>query len=173
MAEEPAPTKPKRNPKVMTLVIVLVVALVEGGAFLGVIKFFGGGPSVTYGEEGDHVLEGEDLEVDGGMIEIALLQSFKVPNNKTGHTIVYDFDISVTVPESRKEEMEELAKNRDSEIRDRIAQLIRQARPQVLQEDDFGTLRMLLKRTFSEIIGDEEMIMRVLIPRCMPIPTGG
>ena len=170
--DEPAPTKEKRHTAVVTLVIVLVVALLEGGAFMVVIKFFGGGPRVSYGEEG-HVLQGEQSEENQSTTELGLLKSFKVPNNKTGHTIIYDFDISVVVPEPQQQAMQELATGHDGEIRDRLAQIIRQARPEVLTEDDFGTLRMLMKRALSEIAGDEKMIQRVLIPRCMPIPTGG
>lgn len=173
MADEPAPARSKRNPTVITLVIVAAVALVEGVAFVAVIKFFGGGPSVAYGVDDNHVMDGGGAELAENLAEVVLLETFKVPNSKTGHTIVYDFDISIAVPVPRKAEMEQIAQSRGAELRDRVAQIIRQARPDVLQEDDFGTLRMLIKRTLNEIVGDEQMIQRVLIPRCMPIPTGG
>jgi len=170
--EEPVPAKEKRRTAVLTLAIVLVVALLEGGAFMVVIKFFGGGPRVTYGEEG-HLLQAQQPEEDQSATEIPLLKGFKVPNNKTGHTIIYDFDISVVVPQPQQQTVLDRFASREGEIRDRLAQIIRRARPEVLTEDDFGTLRMLMKRALSEIVGDEKMIRRVLIPRCMPIPTSG
>ena len=173
MADEPALAGSKRNPRVITFIIVAAVALVEAVAFVAVIKFFGGGPSVAYGVDDNHVLDGGEPGATGNLAEVVLLETFKVPNNKTGQTVVYDFDITIAVPVARKAEMEQIIQSRDGELRDRIAQIIRQARPQVLQEDDFGTLRMLIKRTLNELAGDEEMIQRVLIPRCMPIPTGG
>jgi flagellar basal body-associated protein FliL len=169
-AEQP---KRKRKPAFFTLGIVLAVALLEGGAFLAVMKIFGGSPGVAYGVEGNHVMEGEPPTAAEELSEVALLQSFRVPNTKTGQTIVYDFDISVAVPLSRKPEIEQVIKGRDAEIRDRVAQIIRQARPQVLAEDDFGTLRMLIQRAMAEIIGNDQTVRRVLIPRCLPIPTGG
>ena len=173
MAEENAPVQPvtKGTSMKTTMIIVVVVAVLEGGAFFGAMKFFGGGPAPSYGSEDKHAVEGPPPPPpEQGSAEIVLLKNFRVPNVKTGRTIVYDFDISAAVPEARKAEIEELAKNRDAEIRDRVFQIIRQSRPAVLEEDDFATLRMLLKRALGEIVGDPEMIQRVLIPHCLPMP---
>jgi flagellar basal body-associated protein FliL len=153
-----------------TLIIVVVVALLEGGAFFGAMKFFGGGPAPSYGSEGNHAVEGPPPPPEPASAELMLLKNFRVPNLKSGRTIVYDFDISVAVPEDRKAEIEDLAKNHDAEIRDRVFQIIRQCRPAVLEEDDFATLRMLLARGLGEIFGDAELIQRVLIPHCLPLP---
>lgn len=173
MAEENAPATPptKGGSTKSTLIIVVIVAMLEGGAFFGAMKFFGGGPTPSYGSEGNHAIEGPPPPPpEKSSAEVVLLKSFRVPNIKSGRTIVYDFDISVAVPEDRKAEIEELAKNRDAEIRDRVFQIIRQARPAVLEEDDFATLRMLLVRGLGEILGDAELIQRVLIPHCLPLP---
>ena len=40
-----------------TLIVVVVVALLEGGASLARLKFFGGGPAPTYGPDGNHAIE--------------------------------------------------------------------------------------------------------------------
>ena len=174
MADEDAASSPKkRSSMLMTIAIVLAVAVVEGGAFFVVVKFMGGGPEPSYGAEGEHMLAGEGQVERESLAEVVVLENFKVPNNKTGQTTIYDFDISVGVPESRQEEVLQIVKTRDAELRDRVFQIIRQARPRVLEEDDFGTLRLLLKHALSEIVGDEEVIQRVLIPRWLPIVTGG
>lgn len=166
-------TSTKKRTMVFTLAVVLIVAVVEGGAFFAVIKFFGGGPGPSYGgSEDKHVVEPPPPPAEVGSAEVLLLQRFKVPNNKTGATLLYDFDISVVVPASRKSQMEEAVKNRAAEISDRVAQIIRQANPRVLSEDDFGTLRLQLKQALGEIVGDDQMIQRVLIPRCVPLRTG-
>ncbi len=107
-----------------------------------------------------------------GSAEVVLLQRFKVPNSKGGTIILYDFDISVVVPAARKTAAEEVFKSRAAEIADRVAQVIRQAAPRVLSEDDFATLRGLLKQLLSEITGDGQLIQRVLIPRCVPLRAG-
>ena len=170
MADEPSTPLPAgRNSLKWTALIVLGVAVVEGGAFFAVIKLLGGGPSATYGSDGNHVIEAPEPAENQSSSEVVLLQGFKVPNNKSGHTIIYDFDISVAVPQTRAVDMNQVVKAHDAEIRDRVSQIVRQARPRVLEEDDFGTLRLLLKRTLNEVSGDDELIQRVLIPRCLPI----
>ncbi len=173
MADETAAAAaaPPRRARMGTLIIVLVVTVVEAGAFFGISKWFGGAPAATYGADGEHVLEAPAPEPAVIPAEVSLLKGFKVPNHKAGFTVVYDFDISVCVPEARKTEIEELAKNREGEIRDRVAQIIRQARPAVLEEDDLSTLRALLRRALAEVVGEDELIQRVLIPRCLPIRT--
>ena len=174
MADEPAAPPKTKNSTVVTLMIVLIVAGIEAAAFFVAMKYLGGGPSPSFGASGEHVMEGDgegagEDGADSG--EVVLLERFRVPNDKSGSTIIYDFDISVVVPAERRAEMEEVIATRASEIRDRAAQTIRQASKRVLDEDDFGTLRMLLKLALSEIVGDDEMIKKVLIPRCVPMRT--
>ncbi len=163
----------KRNTGLVTLVIVLVVAVVEGAAFFTLIKVFGGGPEASYGADGQHVLEGGIAQPAEKLVEVALLTGFKVPNSKTGRTFIYDFDISVAVPESRQQEVSAAVQRRDAEIRDRVFQIVRQASPRVLEEDDFGTLRLLIRHALGEVLGQDDVVQRVLIPRWLPIDTGG
>jgi len=173
MADAPAtetPQEKKRGGTMMTLIIVASVALLEGGGFFLVLKFFGGGPGASYGADGVHVMEEADQQEESTS-EIMLVEHFRVPNDKSGVTIIYDFDIAVAVPEGRADEMRELVKQRGGTVSDRIAQAVRRATPQVLGEDDFGTLRLVLKQALSEVVGDETMIRRVLIPRCVPMRT--
>jgi len=174
MADEQAPQKPakKKNTAVMTLIIVAVVALLEGGAFVVLIKVLGGGPEASYGSpDGEHVMEGSPAAEGENATEVVLLQRFRVPNNKAGFTVMYDIDLSVVVPAPRKEEMEQIAANRDAAIKDRVTTVIRDASPRVLSEDDLGTLRVMLKQALSEVVGDDQMIQRVLIPRLVPLRT--
>jgi flagellar basal body-associated protein FliL len=131
----------------------------------------GGGASGHGGGEKPAEASGSAAPATGAA-EVVLLQRFKVPNSKGGTTILYDFDISVVVPAARKAAAEEIFKNRAAEISDRVAQIVRQAAPRVLAEDDFATLRGLLKQVLGEITGDGQMVQRVLIPRCVPLRAG-
>jgi flagellar basal body-associated protein FliL len=124
------------------------------------------------GNAGTPAEKGPAAAAAAGSMEVVLLQRFKVPNNKSGVTIIYDFDISVVVSAAHKPVMEEAAKNRAAEISDRVAQVIRQVNPRVLEEDDFAALRELLKQALGEIVGDQQVIQRVLIPRCVPLRAG-
>jgi flagellar basal body-associated protein FliL len=174
MAEPAAPAKTglsrlkTRMP--MTVVLVVIVAIVEGLGFYTATKLFGGGPQVAYGEEGqNHVLDGEDPGSLPSTAEVELLKNFKVPNDKRGRLYIYDFDITVKVSAYRQEEFRQLVDSRKHEISDRIARLVRAADPPVLHEPELKTLRMQIQHAVGDIAGDQEVVLEVLIPRCVPI----
>lgn len=172
MAEEPVSTgvdAPKKRFSNKIIGIVLGVALLQGGAFFAVFKMAGSSPEPAHGE-GQHVIEGQ-VEQTSGRVEVSLVKSFKVPNNKSGRVIIYDIDISVVVAASQHEKMKGLAEKHAGEIKDRVARIIRGATDQMLQEDDLQLLRTQLNEGLVEIVEDEELIERVLIPRFVPIPS--
>lgn len=171
MADQPAPaeTKSKRG-TMITLVLVLGVALIEGGVFFVLMKYMGGGPSPTYGEE-THAIPEELRPEETRTVEIELVERFRVPNNKSGQTIIYEMDASAVVRAARQAEMEEFLAQRTAEVADRIAQILRQASARVMEEDDLGTLKLLLRQGLSELIGDDALLQAVLIPRLVPLPV--
>jgi len=73
------------------------------------------------------------------------------------------------VPLDQKEHMEGLVKQRSGEIGDRIARIMRSATDRVLKEDDLRALRQQMLETLREIVEDESLIQRVLIPRFVPM----
>lgn len=155
----------------MTLALVGGVAIVEGIGFYTVTKMFGGGPQVAYGEgesEG-HVLDGEEPSAIPKTVEVGLLSRFRVPNDQRGRLYIYDFDVAMKVPGHRAKEATQLVKERQSEISDRIARIVRAADPAVLHEPALKTLRMQIQHAVGEIAGDQDVIVEVLIPRCVPM----
>ena len=62
-----------------------------------------------------------------------------------------------------------LAKERLREISDRVARIVRAADPAVLHEPELKTLRMQLQHAVGEVAGDQDAIIEILIPRCVPI----
>jgi flagellar basal body-associated protein FliL len=169
MADKPqkdeAPAKPKsRLP--MTLGIVVGVALAEAAGFFVVFKFVGGGPQAAQAQVSRGV---EPATQPVGVAEVPVLKSFRVPNDKLGRMYLYDLDLSVVVPLDQKERMEALVKQRSGEIGDRIARLMRSATDRMLKEDDLRALRQHMLETLREIVEDENLIQRVLIPRFVPM----
>jgi flagellar basal body-associated protein FliL len=65
--------------------------------------------------------------------------------------------------------VEGLVKQRSGEIGDRIARILRSASDRVLKEDDLRALRQQVLETLREIVEDENLIQRVLIPRFVPM----
>jgi flagellar basal body-associated protein FliL len=167
--EEPQPqagiAKPKKRLP-LTLGIVLSVAIAEAAVFFIVFKFVGGGPQ-TAKAEGGHVVEAASQPV--GLAEVPLLKGFRVPNDKLGRMYIYDLDLSVVVPEDHKERMEGVVKHRSAEIGDRIARIMRSATDRMLKEDDLRALRQQILEALREVVEDDNLVQRVLIPRFVPM----
>ncbi len=167
-----SPANPKKKSRVpMTLALVVGIAIVEGIGFYTATKMFGGGPQVAHGagEEEGHLLDGEEAGAAPITIEIEVLKRFKVPNDKRGRLYIYDFDVALKVPGHREDDANQLVAERQREISDRAARIIRGADPAVLHEPELKTLRMQLQHAIGEVIGDQDIILEVLIPRCVPI----
>ncbi len=169
MADKPAKEEASAKPKKrfpMTLGIVLGVALAEAAGFFVVFKFVGGGPQAAQAE-GSQAVERATQPV--GVAEVPVLKGFRVPNDKLGRMYLYDLDLSVVVPLDQKEHMEVLVKQRSGEIGDRMARLMRSATDRMLKEDDLRALRQQMLETLREIVEDDDLIQRVLIPRFVPM----
>ncbi len=175
MPEDEAPqteTSPKKKSRVpMTLALVVGIAVVEGIGFYAATKMFGGGPQVAHGaaESEGHLLEGEEAGAASVTAEVGVLENFKVPNDKRGRLYIYDFDVALKVPAYREEDAKQLVTDRKREISDRVARVVRAADPAVLHEPELKTLRMQLQHALGEVVGDQDIIVEVLIPRCVPI----
>jgi hypothetical protein len=161
----------KRSRMTMTLALVGGVAIVEGIGFYAVTKMFGGGPQVVHGAEGSegNLLDGEEPGEIPLSVEVELLKGFRVPNERKGRLYIYDFDVTVKVPGRRQEEAAKLVEGRRGEISDHVARIVRAADPATLQEPDLKTLRLKLQHTIGEVFGDQDIIIEILIPRCVPI----
>jgi flagellar basal body-associated protein FliL len=167
-ADKPEQPKPKRKFPT-TVVIIAGITIVQAAGFFVAFKMLGGGPRVTYGKDaGEHVVENHDQPDAAGTAEIPLVDRFKVTNNKSGRLYVYDMDVLIKVPAKKKADVEKLVEERQGEISDCIARIVRGAEQAVLNEDELQTLRLQLRAALGELLGNPELIERVLIPRCVP-----
>jgi len=170
--EQPSEESPKRRRIPPTLVIIAVVTVLEGALFFGAAKFFGGGPETAYGEEQGHYAEGQDPVASTETVELELLRGFRVPNDKRGQVHIYDFDVYLKIPAADKESLEAFVESHRGEISDRIARIVRAAEPTVLHEPELKTLRMKIRQTLAQLLGDPDKVLEVLIPRCVPMRGG-
>ena len=167
-AEQQAAPKPKKR---LPLILGIVggMAVLQGVGFFIIFKTMGGRPEAAHGET-SHAVETAPASQPATLAEVAILKSFRVPNDKTGRMWLYDLDIAVVVPSDQKEQMEKLVEERAGELADCAARIIRGASDRMLQEDDLSLLRSQLAKGFGEIIADDKLIQRVLIPRFVPLP---
>lgn len=161
----------KRGLPIVTISVILAVAVLEAGVFFVALKWFGGDAELAYGESGEHLLE-ENEVAEVKTAEVELLSGFRVPNDKDGRLRIYDIDVTVVVPadnEERHTEIVNAIEERRAELSDRAAQIIRSAGPRVMNEDDYRTLRHQFQRAFTDVLRDPDAVVRVLIPRCVPM----
>ena len=175
MAEEPAANQPAPTKKKLPLIlgIVAAVALLEAGVFLLVFKMSGNGPTVAKAES-SHAIEGPAAAVasqPAAVAEVTVQRNLRVPNEKSGRMWIYDMDITVVVSTNDKERLEGLVKQRAGEIGDTLAGIVRSAPDRMLRETDLRALRYQVMEALREIVGEENLIQRVLIPRFVPIPA--
>lgn len=167
--EAPAPAK-RRLPK--KAILIGGVAIAQIALLYGVTKFFGGGPQPVLGHEGaPPALHGAPPEIESQTAELEVLKSFRVPNESRGRLFIYDLDISVKIRAFRKSEVEKVITDRKGEISDRVASIVRSATQDMLHEPDLRTLRGKLMNALGDVAGDRELVLEVLIPRCVPIPA--
>lgn len=171
MADEAKPkpekqeAKPKRKlPK--TALLVGGVAIGEAILFAVVAMLFSGPPQATHGAE-DPVAE-EPNEALAQTINILLVENFRVPNAQDGRLYIYDLTIWVVVPGDKADELKTLVVEREPEISDRVARIVRAAEPAVLREPGLANLRKQMLHELVELFGDETLFVEVLIPRCLP-----
>ncbi|MCG3126164.1 MAG: hypothetical protein CHACPFDD_00994 [Phycisphaerae bacterium] len=173
MAEETKPAagqeqaKPKKKLP-MTMIIVAGAMTLEAVAFFVAMKFMGSSPAPTHAEENPHV-EAHAEEHTAATVEVSLLKRLRVPNSQNGRNYMIDLDLSVIVRGDKQALVEELVKTRMGEIQDRLSQIVRAAEGRLLAEPDLQGLRIQFKAALDEIIGDPEVVQRVLVPRFVPI----
>jgi flagellar basal body-associated protein FliL len=68
--------------------------------------------------------------------------------------------------------MKEFIENRKNTVDDVISRVIRSADERHLAEPGLETLKRQIRFELGRLIGDDKIIEHVLIPECMPIPTG-
>lgn len=173
MADEPEnagveQAPPKKGLSKKLLAIIGGAVVLQGVLFFVVFKFIGGSPEAAHGDQ-NPALEDANVPDVSGYAEVQLMRGFKVPNDQTGVLRIYDIDLSVVVPADKKEELETLFEERGGEIADRIARIVRGATEEMLREIDLRVLRAQIRTALQEIVRDEKLVQRVLIPKFLPI----
>lgn len=164
--EKDAASKGGKNKKkaLITVAIVAGVMLAEGGAVFMATRWLSPGPDPAaaamngLGEEAPAAAQ--DVE-----IEIA---DFMAPNAKKGRVFVYEMKIAARVAGSDVERLKVLLKEQRLTISDRLNNLVRAADPQILTEDGLETLKRQMRFEINNILGDEDLIRMILIPKLMP-----
>ncbi len=170
-APEQAPAEDgggKKKGMMMTIGLIAGVAILEAVLFFVFIKVFYSSPDPAHGESGEHVID-DGAAPMMSTAEVPLATRFKVPNTSKGVTYIYDFDISMVVPAEQMADAKSLVEARQGQLQDRIARIVRAANARILDEVDFKTLRGQFEEAVRDVLDNDEIVVQVLIPRCVPL----
>lgn len=166
-AKAPAPPEKKKG-KFMTIGIVGGVMLVEGISIFMVMKFLGTEPDPTQGMEHEAPATTKPWE-ESQEIQVAQV---RVPNSSGSRTFLYNVRVVIRVNHKDHDKVKEFMDGRKNTIEDVISRVIRSADERHLAEPGLETVKRQIRFELGSLLGDESLIEQVLIPECMPLPTG-
>jgi flagellar basal body-associated protein FliL len=158
----------KKSGKFMTLGIVGGIMLVEGISIFMVMKFFGAEPDPTQGMEHGIAPTTRPWE-ESQEIQVAQV---RVPNSSGSRTFLYNVRVVIRVHHKDYDKIKEFMESRKNTIEDAIGRVIRSADERHLAEPGLETVKRQIRYELGSLLGDESLIEQVLIPECMPLPTG-
>jgi flagellar basal body-associated protein FliL len=167
MAEEAnsSPEKSERRATIKTLLIILAVMLLEGGAIVGTMYFTG--PSEVEGQGVTADLEAELSK----LVEVPVVAE-KFPNQRTGRTYLYDTEVFVTVEKRHETRTTQKLDASEARVSSGIATIFRRAEPAHFLEPTLATLRRQIQAVMNETIGNDgegkPIVQDVLIRKCVP-----
>lgn len=95
------------------------------------------------------------------------------PNNRTsGKLISLKMRVSALVEGGNVEKAKTLVESNKSRINDRVNVVVRSATAQELNEPGLETIKRRFKQELSRVLGDEKLIIEVLIPEMMQSGSG-
>ena len=167
--EEAAESKPG---KFGLKTIILVVGLLAGeAAVVGGAMMMWAGP----GEVQAEIVETEDADAE--IVTEVMIVSDRFPNHQSGKIWLWDTEIQIQVKQKNSEYVERILEERNAEIKTGISSLWRNAHHRYLTEPNLETMTRQLTEYLGEVLGEdaggEPRVFKVLIPRCVGMPTDG
>ena len=155
---KPSPSKRK----LLTLAIVGAIMLLEGVGIFVVVRMTRETPPSEAGE----MAENPDQLLDQMDAELALVECDAI-NRKSGQSIVVHLSISVRVAAGDQDHAATLIERRQDTLKDRVQMILRSADPQHLNEPNLDTLKRQVKFEVDKILGDDKLVLEVLIPQIL------
>ncbi len=148
----------------MTVAIVAGVMVAEGGAVFMATRWLAPGPDPAAAAMNG---SGEEAPPEAQEVEI-VIADLMAPNAKKGRVFVYEMKVAARVARGDLERLGVLLDEQRLTINDRLNNVVRAADQQILIEDGLETLKRQMRFAVNEILGDEELVRAILIPKLMP-----
>lgn len=170
--EPPADSKqaspPAKKGRLGTIGLVGGIMLVEGVGIFLCMKFLGTDPDPTVGMEQALAPTTKPWEESREI----LVAKVRVLNNSGTKAMLYNVKVVVRVHHENQGKVEEFFESRKSTVEDTISRVIRSAEERHLAEPGLETLKRQVRHELGVLLGDDSLIEQVLVPECMPMPTG-
>lgn len=168
-AQGEAQASAKKGLPIKTIVVVLVLLVVEAGAFLALMSMMGK-PAQTEAAEVEH----DEHAQDESLVEVLVVKD-RFPNSHTGRTWIWDTEIQVQVKAMHQDHVQSKLEGRAAEIRTGIARIWRTAQHNHFNEASLETLTRQTTAFLDEVLGKDaeghSHVERTLISRCVGFPT--
>ena len=160
--------KAGKSKKLLASGIVAGIMLAEGAALFFVTKMMYKEPE---GAQAAQLTE-EQQALRSVQDEVELsLPELNAFNKREGRLFLYSLQITVRVRKDNAPDIETILKARESTIQDRFNTVIRSAETKHLNEPRLDTIRRQFLFELNGILGDDELILELLIPKFFQSPA--
>jgi flagellar basal body-associated protein FliL len=168
MPEQEIDVNVAENPtrkKLIPIVIVAGLMIVEAVGIFVAMKTLGTDPQPAEAATGEGIGPGE-TPADAMDVELVICE-LDAYNKQTGRLLMIHLEVVVVVSPDEQERFEKLIELRQNTIDDRVTTIIRSADPKYLNEPQLETIRRQIKFELDKIVGSEDLIHEVLIPKLL------
>jgi flagellar basal body-associated protein FliL len=174
--EDLAQSAAPKSRKMLGAAVLVGVIVAEGALIFGAMRLLGdsGAASAAGGEiaptaaaANDSAFD-SDTPADVAEIVVAETDAF---NDRSGRLHMYHIQVTAVVRAAAAERLEKLVEQRSGTIRDRINTVIRGADPKHLNEPGLETLRRQIQFELNKIVGNDSLILELLIPELLQSRT--
>lgn len=155
----------------LPLMIVLAMMLGEGAAIFFVAKMmFGPNPLDPVAAAEVAEAEGDAADAEAAPVDQTAevdIADCRPSNKASGRLQTYRLRVSALVRSEDAEKVNGLVESNRARIEDRVNFVIRSAEPHHLEEPGLETVKRRVKRELDQILGDEQLILEILIPELL------
>lgn len=165
--EDIAEAAPPKSKKLTTMLVIVGLMLAEGALIFGAMMFFGGDPGLATASTGSTTgSNGSEKGGHGNVAEVVIAE-LDAYNSLSGRLYVYHLQVSAQVKPQDRQRIESIVEERGDTICDRINTVIRGADPKHLNEPGLESMRRQIKFELDKILGDDSLVLELLIPKLL------
>lgn len=163
-----APSTASRRGRLLSLLVVGAVFFGEGAAIFVVTKMFYKKPADAVGAQ----KSAEQIALENAQKQVEVcLPELNAFNKREGRLYVFNLQITIRVRAEKGEEVRQIIEARNSTILDRFNTVIRSAEAKYLNEPGLDTIRRQLRFELDRILGDDQLVLELLIPKFFQSPA--